>query len=528
MKKRNFKSNEKKAHVNPVNFYNNFVETDKFVNDITEFEQLNDKKGTIKDTNGCTYTPDPDREGHYIVDGQPKCDDLADGMSYSKFELLQVYRFKGVFRHACSYVQYHHLEPDKPQKWPYIFVKKDFYKIVYRKNKWNVPIRQLNAINEKTLIHLEGRQGLERTIANMYFDDFVIHPDNTSYHHFMNGMYNLYHPFPHVPDSGKVTADDISYTLNFMKHVFGNQLELGLQYMKILYEEPTQKLPIVVLVSKERHTGKTSFLNYVSMIFGGNYVQISPDDLVSQFNASYSTKNIIGVDETVIDRTSAIERIKSLVTADTLMVNQKNISHYDVDFYGKLIMTSNKEVDFMRVDDGEIRFWVRKLQPFGKMDVKFYEILHKEIPKFLNYLSKLERIESKTRMVFTADQLKNDELERVMIESRSGLHKELETLICEFFESNNITFFEATLSDIKNRWFERDSRISQSYIKKVLEGEMGYKRQDMKRYSPMNDGPGLGTKPGTPYMFKRHDFTDTHYDVSDGYSIVNGAEEDKF
>ena len=36
--------------------------------------------------------------------------------------------------------------------------------------------------------------------------------------------------------------------------------------MKILYEHPTQILPILSLVSNERGTGKTTFLNWQSIL----------------------------------------------------------------------------------------------------------------------------------------------------------------------------------------------------------------------------------------------------------------------
>ena len=43
------------------------------------------------------------------------------------------------------------------------------------------------------------------------------------------------------------------------------------------------------------------------------------------------------------------------------MVNTKHVSHYSVPFYGKLIITSNNEDKFSKVDNEEIRYWVRKV-----------------------------------------------------------------------------------------------------------------------------------------------------------------------
>jgi len=51
------------------------------------------------------------------------------------------------------------------------------------------------------------------------------------------------------------------------------------------------------------------------MIFGDNFIQINPEDLSSQFNSSYASKNIIAIDETVIEKSHASEKLKSIATA---------------------------------------------------------------------------------------------------------------------------------------------------------------------------------------------------------------------
>ncbi len=110
------------------------------------------------------------------------------------------------------------------------------------------------------------------------YDDFIIVPDNKNYQPVIKNCYNLYSEFTHKPFTGPVKEEDIPVTLNFLKHIFGEHYDLGLIYMKVLYEKPTQKLPILCLVSETNETGKTTFLNFCEMIFGGNYVLVAPDD----------------------------------------------------------------------------------------------------------------------------------------------------------------------------------------------------------------------------------------------------------
>ncbi len=52
-----------------------------------------------------------------------------------------------------------------------------------------------------------------------------------------------------------------------VSHIFGEQYELGMDYLQLLYLRPVQKLPILLLVSEERNTGKTTFLNFLKALF---------------------------------------------------------------------------------------------------------------------------------------------------------------------------------------------------------------------------------------------------------------------
>ena len=97
------------------------------------------------------------------------------------------------------------------------------------------------------------------------YDGFCTVPSHTDYHKEIGGFYNLYEPIDHIPSEGEFP--DI---MKLMHHIFGEQYELGMDYMQLLYTKPTQKLPILLLVSEERNTGKTTFLNFLKAVFEDN------------------------------------------------------------------------------------------------------------------------------------------------------------------------------------------------------------------------------------------------------------------
>jgi hypothetical protein len=282
------------------------------------------------------------------------------------------------------------------------------------------------------------------------------------------------------------------------------QHELGWKYLKVLYEKPKQILPVLTLVSKERETGKTSLLNYMEILFGDNYIQIPPEDLVGNFNIAFADKNIIGIDEAVVDKQSAIEKIKSIATASTITVNAKYVNPYKVPFYGKLIITTNKETDFMRIDTEEIRFWVRKLGKVKNISIDFYQKLLSEIPKVLTYLNDHIEVEyGKSRMVFTAAEIRNDYLVDVIEESYSGVHKEILMRLDDWFANNKADTLELTPTDIKQEWFSTDNRIKAYYIGKVLRDEI--KLDPMQTPSSYTPFGGMA-RAGRYYIFERSRF----------------------
>lgn len=486
---------------NPVDYFNRFYDPEELVTGKKSLAL--DEKGNItccdepfliKKNDSYIRVPSDNSEG-----------DIPIKSVLSPFQVLCEIRFNADYRSAIQHVEYHYMNMDVP----YIRVRTNYFKTIEKTNNWGVKVKNIVPWNKDAIIDDYGRQALKKIHK---YNDFTVEPNNLNYQPVYGGMWNLYEPFPHLPHPEKVNIEEIPTTANFMAHVFGDQVELGYKYMKVLYENPKQVLPVLVLVSKERATGKSSFLNWMDIIFANNYTQISPEDMHSAFNSQYAYRNIIGIDEAVIDKQSAVEKIKSIATARTILVNQKMIAQYRIPFFGKIIITTNKETDFMRVDEEEIRFWVRKLDtiPADKMTATFYENLLAEVPKFLRYLIDLPDIEyGRSRMVFTADEISNDLLDQVKRDSRSGLHKELEILIRDWFiENDHIEDLYLRLHDIKSGWFRDDNRVTRNYLQSVIENEMGYTMEKNARYVMFGSGE---KKKGTPYRFQKKDFlTEIH------------------
>jgi archaellum biogenesis ATPase FlaH len=419
---------------------------------------------------------------------------------YTKFMLLSRIKFKQNHRACITWIEHKFLHAHIP----YIRVGTDYFKIINKTDRYGVTRKVIKGW-KKEEIKQDHTQSLLKIIPA--FDDFIIEPDNSKFEQVIDSCYNLYAPFSHKPSDQESNESQIPVSVSLLKHIFGNQYKMGLQYIKLLYQKPKQPLPILCLVSRERQTGKTTFLNWMQIMFGDNFTQINPEDLNSQFNSIYATKNIIALDETVIDKSHAVEKLKSIATAKTISVNQKFVANYSIPFYGKVIICTNKEKDFMRIDEEEIRFWIRKVPVIDSINTNIENDLRNEIPAFLHYLSQIEMPNlRRSRMVFTADELKNDQLDDIQKESWSWLRKEIFINMEAFFDENaHLNEVKCTVLDIKNRFFSHNNQVTVGYLMKILKDEIQLKQEKPQRYSPF-DGDETTKRVGRVFTMKRSDF----------------------
>jgi len=266
------------------------------------------------------------------------------------------------------------------------------------------------------------------------YNGFCTVPSHTNYQKDIAGFYNLYEPIDHIPAEG--IFPDIE---KLMHHIFEEQYELGLDYMQLLYMQPTQKLPILLLVSEERNTGKTTFLNFLKSIFQDNATFNTNEDFRSQFNADWAGKLLIVVDEVLLSRREDSERLKNLSTAQTYKVEAKGKDRQEVNFFAKFVLCSNNELYPVIIDPGENRYWVRKIRPLESDDTNFLQKLKEQIPAFLYYLQHRTLSTNKEgRMWFHPALIRTEALDRIIQCNRNHTELDMVELIRDIMETQHV------------------------------------------------------------------------------------------
>lgn len=355
----------------------------------------------------------------------------------------------------------------------YLRIGTDYYK------KGQVPLYSGDTYNtllkwkKSEIVTDEGKEILQQIDK---YDGFCLIPSHTNYKQEIRGYYNKYENIEHNFKMG-----DFPKTKLFLKHIFGEQYHLGLDYLSILWKYPTQVLPILCLVSEERKTGKTTFLNWLKLIFQGNMTINKNEDFRSRFNSDWSSKLIISVDEVLLDKKEDSERIKNLSTAQSYKTESKGIDKVEGFFFGKFILCSNNEENFIIIDKDEIRYWVRKVPQLPDEDENpdLLSELEKELPYFMCFLNGRKiKTSKKTRMWFSKEQIFTEALSKLVKGNKTYLNKEIEEILKDDFIKYEVEELKYSLSDLVEILSKNNVRVSTSKVSEVLRNYFNLKSKN--------------------------------------------------
>ena len=344
---------------------------------------------------------------------------------------------------------------------PFVRVGTTLYKIVNQPCLNGGYVKKRIVWNNETLRQDYGKDYL----ANVpKYDGFCTVPDHVNYRQVIDNFLNLYEPIGHQPKEG-----DFSHIQALLHHIFGEQYELGVDYLQLLYLHPIQKLPILLLVSEERNTGKSTFLNFLKAMFRNNVTFNTNEDFRSQFNSDWAGKLIIVVDEVLLNRREDSERLKNLSTTLSYKVEAKGKDRDEIAFFAKFVLCSNNERLPVIIDPGETRYWVRKIHHLENDDTHFLQKLIEEIPAFLYFLQHRSlTTQNVSRMWFSPKQTETAALLKIIRCNKSKYEVEAAELIKEIMECMEIDSFSFCLNDLLILLNLSQVRIDKHWLRKIV------------------------------------------------------------
>ena len=344
----------------------------------------------------------------------------------------------------------------------FIRVGTTLYKLVNQPRLNGGYVKKRIVWNNETLRQDYGKHFLA-TIPK--YDGFCTIPDHVNYRPIVDKFLNLYEPIDHKPMEG-----DFPFIRSLVKHIFGEQYELGMDYLQLLYLQPIQKLPILLLVSEERNTGKSTFLNFLKLLFQNNVTFNTNEDFRSQFNSDWAGKLLIVVDEVLLSRREDSERLKNLSTTLSYKVEAKGKDRDEIVFFAKFVLCSNNEYLPVIIDAGETRYWVRKIDRLQSDDTDFLQKLKAEIPAFLYHLQHRPlSTEKESRMWFAPSLLHTEALRKIIRSNRNRLEIEMCELVLDIMASTGIDTLSFCCNDILTLLANSYVKAEKYQVRKVLQ-----------------------------------------------------------
>lgn len=386
----------------------------------------------------------------------------------------------------------------------YVRVGDDYFEKVKVPNKYKDLEMQLHRRSKATITDDHGKNFINHIPK---FKAFCNVPDHVHYQEIYHNCYNMYNRFEHEPEPG-----DCDVTLEFLKHIFEEQYELGLDYLQLLYQRPAQILPIFCPVSKANNTGKSTFAKWLKAIFTQNMAEVGNADLSNDFNGYWSPKLIILCEETFIEKKLLAERIKHLSTADRIVLNQKGQNQVEIEFFGHFILLGNNEDTFIQITEEDIRYWVRKIKKPQRDNTNLLTEMKNEIPAFLHFLNTRQMsTECESRMWFDPKLLITEALRKVQANSKSMVEKEIRTKLQNMFIDFGENIIYMTVGDIRREFF--NNRYEERYILEILRDRV----QAEQYWEPAPDIPEDPDKSQKrSYKTKRYSFARWHNTYVDG------------
>ncbi len=354
----------------------------------------------------------------------------------------------------------------------FIRVGTTLYKIVNHPRITGGFVKKRIAWNVETLRQDHGKDFLA-TVPK--YDGFCTVPDHVNYQPVVDKFLNLYEPIEHQSKEGV-----FPHIESLIRHIFGEQYELGMDYLQLLYLQPVQKLPILLMVSEERNTGKSTFLNFLKAVFQNNVTFNTNEDFRSQFNSDWAGKLLIVVDEVLLNRREDSERLKNLSTTLSYKVEAKGKDRDEISFFAKFVLCSNNELLPVIRDMGETRYWVRKINRLDSDDTDFLQKLKAEIPAFLYFLQhRTLSTHKESRMWFSPKLTFTPALQRIIRNNRNKLELEMAELCLDIMEMNNVEEVSFCINDMMPLLSNTQCKYDKGQIRRIV--------QDIWKLTPVSN-----------------------------------------
>ncbi len=148
-----------------------------------------------------------------------------------------------------------------------------------------------------------------------------------------------------------------------------------LEFLADMVQNPAKRPGAALVLRGEQGIGKSFFAETIGKLFGRHFIEVSSDkQLVGSFNRHLLDKLLVFADEGSLTTKAASQRLKNLITSDTMTVEPKGLDSFQAKNLLRVIIASNDDA-IVRAAADERRYCVIDVSPHRKNDHLYFTTL---------------------------------------------------------------------------------------------------------------------------------------------------------
>jgi phage/plasmid-associated DNA primase len=191
------------------------------------------------------------------------------------------------------------------------------------------------------------------------------------------GAHNLWQGFAVEPKEGEAYKPLLKHLYNYVCHRDGDLYRWLVAWLANLIQEPGHKPGVAIALHGEQGAGKTILYRYLESIFGGHAAAVdSPSLVVGNFNAHMAGLCLLGVEEGFwAGDPKAESKLKNLITAESIMMEQKGVDAIKIASHVHIMVTSNAAW-VVPVASDDRRWAVFHVDPTRRSDESYWKPIY--------------------------------------------------------------------------------------------------------------------------------------------------------
>lgn len=259
---------------------------------------------------------------------------------------------------------------------------------------------------------------------------------------------------PYIQDRKDYVINEL---LSYMKNLLVNDdvVNFLLAYFSQRLQKPACRCKVLICLFGEEGDGKNRLFDIFKNIFDDKFIEIESAELLYEKHSIIERDRlIVCVNEATSVGFSNSEKLKSRITTDTLLINEKGINPYNIDNFCDYLYTTNNP-NALDVRDGSRRYLAIQVSSHYNRNVEFFNKFSSEI------------VDNKDSLKIIYEYLMSFDVSSIITSGNFQSHipnTEFQTQL----KTDNKDKIEWFLRDLVKDWTEKDERLQTCKNKEVF------------------------------------------------------------